>query len=56
MDKLKFTDWSEVQRRFGSGEIAIFQQRMMFVKMNFCLLVQLCEFLSEGAFKKNHRI
>ena len=23
-DKLEFTDWSEVQRRFGSGEIAIF--------------------------------
>ena len=23
--KLEFTDWSEVQRRFGSGEIAIFQ-------------------------------
>ena len=23
---LEFTDWSEVQRRFGSGEIAIFRQ------------------------------
>ena len=23
-DKLEFTDWGEVQRRFGSGEIAIF--------------------------------
>ena len=29
MDKLEFTDWSEVQRRFGSVEIVIFQQRMM---------------------------
>ena len=26
MDKLEFTDWSEVQRRFGSGDIAIFRQ------------------------------
>ena len=25
-DKLEFTDWSEVQRRFSSGEIAIFRQ------------------------------
>ena len=25
-DKFEFTDWSEVKRRFGSGEIAIFQQ------------------------------
>ena len=24
MDKLEFTDWSEVQRGFGSGEIAVF--------------------------------
>ena len=29
MDKLKFTDWSEVHRRFASGEIMISQQRMM---------------------------
>ena len=29
MDKLKFTDWSEIQWMFGFGEIAIFQQRMM---------------------------
>ena len=28
-DKLEFTDWSEVQRRFGSGEIAIFRHRMI---------------------------
>ena len=28
-DKLEFTDRSEVQRRFGSEEIAIFQQRMI---------------------------
>ena len=26
MDKLEFTDWSEVQRRLGSREIAIFRQ------------------------------
>ena len=25
VDKLEFTDWSEVQQRFGSGEITIFQ-------------------------------
>ena len=25
-DKLEFTDWSEVEQRFGSGEIAIFGQ------------------------------
>ena len=25
-DRLEFTDWSEVQQRFGSGEIAIFRQ------------------------------
>ena len=29
MDKLEFTDWFEVQLRFGSGEIAIFRQRMI---------------------------
>ena len=29
MDKLEFTDGSEVQRRFGSGEVAIFRQRMI---------------------------
>ena len=28
-DKLKFTDWSEVQRMFGSEEIAIFRQWMI---------------------------
>ena len=28
-DKPEFTDWSEVQQRFGSGEIAIFRQRMI---------------------------
>ena len=28
-DKLKFTEWSEVQQKFGSGETAIFRQRMM---------------------------
>ena len=27
--KLEFTDWSEVQRRLGSKEIAIFRQRMI---------------------------
>ena len=26
LDHNEFTDWSEVQQRFGSGEIAIFQQ------------------------------
>ena len=26
-DKLEFTDWSEVHRRLGSGEIAIFRLR-----------------------------
>ena len=29
MAKLEFTDWSEVQWRFGSGEIAIFRKRMI---------------------------
>jgi len=33
MDKLEFTDWSEVQRRLGSGEIAIFRQRMIIVPL-----------------------
>ena len=30
MDKLEFTDWSEVQRWFGSGEIMIFRQGRQF--------------------------
>ena len=30
MDKLEFTDWSQVNWMFGCGEIAIFRQRMMF--------------------------
>ena len=29
MDKLEFTDWSEVQHMFSSGEIAIYLQRMI---------------------------
>ena len=29
LDKLEFADWSEVQRRIGCREIAIFRQRMM---------------------------
>ena len=29
LDKLEFTAWCEVQRRFGSGQIAIFRQRMI---------------------------
>ena len=31
-DKLEFRDWSVVQRRLGSGEIAFFQQRIIRVK------------------------
>ena len=33
MDKREFTHWSEVNRMFGCGEIAIFQQRMTIWKM-----------------------
>ena len=29
MDKIEFTDWSQVHRMFSSGEIAIFQHRMV---------------------------
>ena len=31
-DKLEFTDWSDVQWRFGSGEIAIFRKRMIITR------------------------
>ena len=29
-NKLKFTDWSQVNQMLSCGEIAIFRQRMMF--------------------------
>ena len=35
MDKLKFTDWSQVNWMFGCGEIVIFRQRMMFATTTF---------------------
>ena len=42
MDKLEFIDWSEVQRRFGFGEIAIFQQRMMVPIFRPRIMITIC--------------
>ena len=50
MDKLEFTYWSQVNRIFGFGEIAIFRQRMIIrgraklslAKLSPCLFLYVC--------------
>ena len=39
-DKLKFTDWSEVNRKFGCGDKAFFRQRIIIMHPTILIMVK----------------